>query len=102
MTASPSSSRWPAVLAGLLLALPAAAEHAFARFPAVSPPDCVDAGSFVAESDAAPLDRTYMRVQHVGDPGTAELAREVGNAVAWHASGFTGVAASVEAQRGYL
>ena len=36
----------------------------------VSAPDCVDATNFVTEFDPAPVNVTYMRVQHIGDVGT--------------------------------
>ena len=50
----------------------------------LSPPDCVDAANFVSGFNAAPRNATYMRVQHVGDPGTAELEGAVANVVTWN------------------
>lgn len=57
----------------------------------ISAPDCVDASRMVAEFDPAPLNVTYLRVQHIGDPGTAELAGEVANPVSWDVGRVTGL-----------
>lgn len=71
----------------------------------LSAPDCVDAANFVNEFKPAPKNVTYMRVQHVGDPGTAELEGETANAVTWDVGQFTGLSVSpslaARTQRGY-
>jgi hypothetical protein len=76
---------------------------AFVRY--LSAPDCVDARNFVAEFDPAPTNATYMRVQHIGDAGTAELAGEVANAVTWDVGQYTGFSmppsSFADRQRGY-
>jgi hypothetical protein len=79
----------------------AAADHAFARSRTISPPDCASVDRLVVEFDSAPTDVTYMRVQHIGDPGSAELAGEVAHPVTWDASAFTGFGAPPAAQRGF-
>lgn len=58
----------------------------------ISAPDCVDASRMVAEFDPAPLNVTYLRVQHIGDPGTAELAGEIAYPVTWDVGSRTGLA----------
>ncbi len=93
-------------VAALLLAALAAVAHAdnpLARFPALSAPDCAGVGNLVAEDGPAPANATYVRVQHIGDPGTAELAGETANPVTWDVGAVTGlhVAATALAQRGY-
>jgi hypothetical protein len=71
----------------------------------ISAPDCVDASNFVREFDPAPFNATYMRVQHIGDVGSAELAGEVAYPVTWDVGQFTGltpVPGTLEqTQRGY-
>jgi hypothetical protein len=71
----------------------------------LSAPDCVDAANFVAGVDPAPVNATYMRVQHIGDVGTAELAEQVANLVTWDVGQFTGLslprATHAQTQRGY-
>ncbi|MBL0142018.1 MAG: hypothetical protein IPP91_08045 [Betaproteobacteria bacterium] len=59
--------------------------------PYVSAPDCVGAGNIIAEEAAAPFNATYVRVQHIGDRGTAELGGEVANRVTWRVGEFTGL-----------
>ena len=91
-------------LAGALLALaatPAAAQSAIARGRALSPPDCASPADMVAESDPAPLERTYLRVQHIGDPGTVELAQQVANAVTWDVGAVSGLEVPAAGQRGF-
>ena len=77
----------------------------FAHDRVISAPDCVDASSIVAELAPAPHNSTYLRVQHIGDPGTAELASEVANVITWDVSAFSGLSvppsAYAQAQRGY-
>jgi len=71
----------------------------------VSAPDCVTAANIVAEAAPVPQNATYIRVQHIGDPGTAELAGEVANVVTWGVGDLTGFypqeAGPTGAQRGY-
>ncbi len=96
---------------GALVAIAASAPiHAAPRlaepiYRVISAPDCVDASRMVAEFDAAPVNVTYMRVQHIGDPGTAELLQEVAHAVTWNVGQVTGFqppeAFYANAQRGF-
>lgn len=86
---------------GTALAISASAANPLARGTAVSPADCPATSDMVVEYDPAPLDRTYMRVQHMGDPGTDELAGQVANFVTWDVGAITGFAAPAQAQRGY-
>lgn len=95
-------------VAALALAAGAAAappDYLDAHFRVLSAPDCVDARNMVTEFDPAPVNVTYLRVQHVGDPGTAELAGEVGNVVTWDVGQLSGLsvpaAAIPGAQRGF-
>ena len=91
-------------LAGVLLAIApplAHAQSALARGHALSAADCASPADMVVESDPAPLDRTYLRVQHMGDPGTAELQGEVANAVTWDVGRATGLEVPMAAQRGF-
>jgi hypothetical protein len=97
------------VAAAAVLA-PTATSHADddyvgARVRTISPPDCVDASGFVWEFDPAPFNVTYMRVQHIGDVGSAELAGEVAYPVTWDVGQFTGLAPPpgtfAQTQRGY-
>jgi hypothetical protein len=71
----------------------------------ISGVDCVDARNFVAEFDPAPANVTYMRVQHVGDPDTPELAGEVANVVTWDVGRLTGLSlppsSFAKTQRGF-
>jgi hypothetical protein len=70
--------------------------------PFVSAPDCAGPSSIVAEDAAAPQDATFVRVQHIGDPGTAELAGEVAHEVTWAVGDYTGFyPADAGAQRGF-
>ena len=73
------------------LALGAAADDRGAIVRMLSPPDCVDAANFVSGLNAAPGSATYLRVQHVGDPGTAELEGAVANVVTWDVGQVTGL-----------
>ncbi|MEO8755975.1 MAG: hypothetical protein ABI624_25225 [Casimicrobiaceae bacterium] len=96
----------------LLFAASAAAAHAWAggdfttaKYRVISAPDCVDASNIIAEAAPAPANATYVRVQHVGDPGTAELAGQIANPVTWNVGELTGLSppesAYAQAQRGY-
>jgi hypothetical protein len=88
-------------VAVVLTAAAAHSQNPLARGDAPSPPDCARPADMVTEYDPAPFDRTYMRVQHIGDPGTAELAGQVANDVTWAVQGMTGIAVPAGAQRGY-
>jgi len=59
--------------------------------PYVSAPDCVGASNFVSQSAPAPFNATFMRVQHIGDAGTAEQAGQVANPVTWAVGDVTGL-----------
>jgi hypothetical protein len=93
--------------AGALAAVPAFAvqDYGTAKYRVLSAPDCVDAANMVPEFASAPQNATYMRVQHIGDPGTPELLGEVANAVTWNVGELTGLSPPVESyphsQRGY-
>jgi hypothetical protein len=67
------------------------ADYRGASVRVVSAADCVDATNFVAEFDPAPVNVSYMRVQHIGDAGTLELTGEVANPVTWDGGRFTGL-----------
>jgi hypothetical protein len=67
----------------------------------VSAPDCAGPANILAEAAAAPKDATYLRVQHIGDPGTAELAEEVAHEVTWAVGDYTGLYPAAGTQRGY-
>jgi hypothetical protein len=58
--------------------------------PFVSAPDCPAPQDIIAEEAASPRDATFMRVQHIGDPGSAELAGEVANRITWSVGDVTG------------
>ena len=68
-----------------------------------SPPDCVTPANMIAEAAVEPKNQTHMRVQHMGDPGTAELAGEIANPITWNVGELTGFDARgiAGAQRGY-
>lgn len=70
----------------------------------VSAPDCVTPANLIAEAAEAPKNATFMRVQHIGDSGTAELAGQIANVVTWPVGDYTGFypdAAGSGVQRGY-
>jgi hypothetical protein len=74
--------------------------------PYVSEPDCVTPANLIAEAADAPKNATFMRVQHMGDLGTAELAGQITNVVTWPVGDLTGFypppdAVAAGAQRGY-
>jgi hypothetical protein len=92
-------------IVGVLLASAAgvrAQDSPFARFRTLSPPDCLDASGMVVEYDDAPFNRTFVRVQHMGDPGTVELAQQVANTVTWDVGAMTGLTLPGGSQRGYV
>ena len=90
---------------GLLAIASAAAAQDYTQFRVVSAPDCVEASHMIAELEPAPINSTYMRVQHIGDPGTMELAGEIANPVTWNVGQLTGFfppsANYAQAQRGF-
>ncbi|HEX3096693.1 MAG TPA: hypothetical protein VHQ02_03185 [Usitatibacter sp.] len=90
------------VLVSLALAC-RAADNPLARFTTLSAPDCAGASNIIAEDADAPPNVTYIRVQHIGDPGTAELAGEVANPVTWDVGEVSGLHPRTPAlsQRGY-
>ena len=67
-----------------------AGDYVDARYRIVSGVDCADATNLVAELAPAPLNATYMRVQHIGDPGTTELAGAIANGVTWDVGAVSG------------
>ncbi|MET0441194.1 MAG: hypothetical protein ABW071_04340 [Casimicrobiaceae bacterium] len=93
----------PALLASSTVTY--AGDYVDARYRVVSGVDCVDATNLVAELAPAPLNATYMRVQHIGDPGTAELAGAIANDVTWYVGALSGysvpAATRAQVQRGY-
>ena len=91
-----------ALLAMGLAASGADAQNPLSRYRALSLPDCVDVSSMAVQYEPAPTNRTYMRVQHMGDPGTAELLFQVATPVAWDVGTFTGLFLPQESQRGYV
>src|SRR5258708_29510198 len=62
---------------------------------------CADAANIIAEEANAPANATYLRVQHIGDPGTAEWLGEVANTITWDVGALTGLHVPPSAQRGY-
>ena len=82
-----------------------ATDYSDARYRVVSVPDCVDAANVIAEFATAPTNATYMRVQHIGDPGSAELAGEIAGVVTWDVGTLSGFGVPVPSyasvQRGY-
>jgi hypothetical protein len=81
----------------------AAVDNPVARFVTLAAPDCRSPANFISEADPAPTNATYMRVQHIGDPDTAEHAGQLANAVTWNVGELTGFDARAlpGAQRGY-
>lgn len=73
----------------------------FARYRTASAPDCVGISSFVVQYEPAPFNRTYMRVQHMGDPDSLELHFQVSQPVTWDVGTYTGLVVSAASQRGY-
>ena len=93
-----------AAFVALATALPAlASDHPASRFRAMSEPDCPSPMAIIAEAATAPTNQTYLRVQHIGDPGTPEWSDEVATVVTWDVgarSGYTPPPIE-NAQRGY-
>lgn len=94
-----------AVALALVMTSAAADDYLGAPVRVISAPDCVDATNFVREFEPAPFNVTYMRVQHIGDVGSAELAGEVAYPVTWNVGQFTGLVPApgteAQTQRGY-
>ena len=67
----------------------------------LSRPDCAGAGNILAEDAAEPLNVTFVRVQHIGDPGTGELRAEAAGEVTWDVGTMTGLHSPASAQRGF-
>ena len=95
-------------IATALLALGPILAHAadylpLSRSVPLAPPDCTTAANIIAEAADSPLNVTHMRVQHIGHPGTAELAGEIANPVTWNVGELSGFDARgiPGAQRGY-
>ncbi len=64
-----------------LLPIAAQAADSGENLRVISAPDCTDATGIIPELAPAPFNATYLRVQHIGDPGSAELEGEVANVV---------------------
>lgn len=85
-------------------AVPAlAADNPASRFRTLSEVDCPSPSGIIAQSAEAPANATYLRVQHMGDPGTDEWLNEVANPVTWDVGSRTGYSPppAENAQRGY-
>ena len=67
----------------------------------LSAPDCAGAENIIAEDAREPLNATFIRVQHMGDPGTGELRGEVGAELRWDVGAMTGLHVEPSAQRGF-
>ena len=72
-----------------------------ARYRVLSGPDCAGPHNIIAEEAGEPRNATFVRVQHMGDPGSAELLGEVSREVTWDVGRMTGLRAPSSAQRGY-
>jgi hypothetical protein len=96
---------WAILACGWSVASQAAvlADNPLARYVSLSPPDCADASRIIAEDAPAPVNETYARVQHIGDPGTEELAGEIANPVTWDVGAVSGlhVRSPAASQRGF-
>ncbi len=75
--------------------------HPAARYLLLSAPDCPGPANILAEAATDPLNQTFMRVQHIGDLGTDELANEVANEITWDVGSMTGLHVPTFYQRGY-
>jgi hypothetical protein len=71
------------------------------RDPVIAGPDCPGPANIIAEDAREPLNQTFIRVQHIGDPGTDELLRETANPVTWDVGSMTGLHVDPSSQRGY-
>ena len=95
------NSRPFAALLLLAASLAGAEENPAARERVLSAPDCAGAQNIIAEDAREPLNATFIRVQHMGDPGTGELWGEVGSEVTWDVGTMTGLHVEPSAQRGF-
>ena len=71
------------------------------RYRVLSGPDCAGPQNIIAEEAREPLNTTFIRVQHMGDPGTGELLGEVDHEISWDVGEMTGLHVVPFAQRGY-
>jgi hypothetical protein len=71
------------------------------RYRVLSGPDCAGPQNIIAEEARERSNTTFIRVQHMGDPGTDELSGEVDNEVSWDVGRMTGLHVPPFAQRGY-
>ncbi len=78
-----------------------AQQNPAARYATLSAPDCVAAANIIAEAAQEPVDVTHMRVQHIGDPDSAELAGEIANFMTWDVGALTGLRVPYWEQLGY-
>ena len=93
------------VIPASLLPIAAQAADNGENLRVISAPDCTDATGIIPELAPAPFNATYLRVQHIGDPGSAELEGEVANVVNWTVGDATGFfpppSSYAQAQRGF-
>lgn len=92
-----------AALAVVAAAPAFAADNPASRFRTMSEVDCPSPSGIIAQSADAPANVTYLRVQHMGDPGTEEWLNEVANPVTWDVGSRTGYSPPPmeNAERGY-
>lgn len=105
------TARWIAPLSSLLCLLacaPAAAisDYAQAQYRLLSGPECVlDPTRIVAQDTPVPANLTFLRVRHMGDPGTLARLWQVSWPVTWDVGTVTGLRPPAPAsawQRGFL
>jgi hypothetical protein len=95
-------ARWIAATVALLACCAAPAqENPAARYVTLCAPDCVAAGNIIVEAAQEPLNATHMRVQHIGDPGSPELAGEIANFMTWDVGALTGLRVPYREQLGF-
>jgi hypothetical protein len=95
------SVRWIACVAAMAASCASYAADPAARYRVLSGPDCAGPANIIAEEALEPLNETFLRVQHMGDPGSGELAGEAANEVTWDVGTMTGLHTPAFAQRGY-
>jgi len=89
------------VIAVFLAAGPAVAQfNPAARDRLLAAPDCPGPANIIAEATAEPLNQSFMRVQHIGDLDTDELANEVAHEITWDVGSLTGLHVDSFYQRG--
>jgi hypothetical protein len=92
----------------LVVAAPAAAisDYSQAQYRLLAGPECItDAGRIVAQEAPVPPNLTFLRVRHMGDPGTLARLWQVAWPVGWDVGEVTGLRPPqpvVRWQRGYL